>query len=241
MPHFHFELERDGKIREIYKDGVAVDGRVRLEMSNSIVQTYFSGAWNNVRAMVSDQDPKEARHYGLQAFLMSLVGLEAFVNVYFHRLAIANANQKMHDVLGRKNQTIEGKLGNLPVLAFGKSLPDQKHLNRKMRELYNMRSAIVHPKLELSSLLLGNWISTDMVENFQQVFEDRQFVLESLQWCLLTVARIGLASNDSSGDRFLSFWTTIGDTNDSLSSALGVSPVPGKLRESLRNQSASNP
>jgi hypothetical protein len=241
MPHFQFDIEEDGKVRAIYKDGKLVEGRVQLEMSNSIVQTYFSSALRNIQQMRPDQDKTESRHYGLQGFLMGLVGLEAFVNVYFHRIALSKHDNKMLAILDDRRKPLEGKLGSLPRMAFGQALPDQKAINRKLRELYNLRSAIVHPKLEPSSLSFGNWISADMIENFQQVFQDRQFVLESLQWCMLTIARVGLAADDGYRDKFLAFWTTLADTNDSLSAALGVSPAPGELKQSLLSHSASNP
>ena len=41
----------------------------------------------------------------------------------------------------------------------------------------------------------------------------------------MVVARIGLHAGAGRGDQFVHFWTTIADTNATLSEALGVPPV----------------
>src|SRR3546814_11009697 len=91
MPHFELDLDQDGSARAIYKDGELIDGAISLESPNSIVQTYFVSAVRNIDAMTVGDDPdgdraRDHRHFGLQAFLMSLVGTEAFLNIYFHQL-----------------------------------------------------------------------------------------------------------------------------------------------------------
>ena len=86
VAHFTFDLKPDGSISQIYKDGEPFETGTRLEMPTVIVQTYFKSALRNLHQMTaSDEDRDENRQYGLQCFLMSLVGTEAFINVFFHR------------------------------------------------------------------------------------------------------------------------------------------------------------
>lgn len=61
-----------------------------------------------------------------------------------------------------------------------------------------------------------------MVDNYQQLFEDRDFCLEALRWCLLVVARVGMLNSTATTDIFVKHWTTFADTNATLSRDLGV-------------------
>lgn len=223
MPHFVFDLNEDESIKAIYKDGVKLETGTRLEMPVAIVQTYFRSAIRALARMTeSDDDREDNRQHGLQAFLMSLVGTEAFLNVFFHQVGREKGLAKVIDLANKDRVPIEHKLSHLPRQAFGSQLPAQKRLNVKMRELYDLRSKIVHPRWQPSSLQMPGLAIGDLVENYQQLFEDREFCRDALRWCLLVVARIGLHSRAGLGDQFVYFWTTIADTNATLSEALGV-------------------
>src|SRR3546814_1798020 len=63
--------------------------------------------------------------------------------------------QGLDDVidLARSDKPIEHKLGHLPRRAFGSPLPNSKKLCAKMRELYDLRSNMVHRSEEHTSEL----------------------------------------------------------------------------------------
>jgi hypothetical protein len=200
-----------------------MEGPVRLELPNSIVRSYFSAALRSFHAMQPETDAPELRDFGLQSFLMSLTGLEAFTNVYFHRRGHTTGPPEL---IARANdrKPVEHKVSHLPRIAFGSNLPDQKLLNRKVRELYDLRSSIVHPRVTLSSMFFEGVAVSGMVQNFQQAFEDRELCREALRWCLLVVARIGIAAHEM-GDMFVNYWTGITESDASLSEALGINPA----------------
>src|SRR6478609_1233654 len=98
MPHFVFDLNEDESINAIYKDGLKLETGTRLEMPVAIVQTYFGAALRALARMTeSDDDREDNRSHGLQAFLMSLVGTEAFLNVFFHQVGREKGLAKVID------------------------------------------------------------------------------------------------------------------------------------------------
>src|SRR3546814_8531410 len=100
-----------------------------LESPNSIARTYFEIAIRELAAMKAENDPDydgaENRRHGLQAFLMSLVGTEAFLNVYFHVAGLQTGSEKVVN-LATNDKTIEHKLAHLPNLLWGAPLKDRK-------------------------------------------------------------------------------------------------------------------
>jgi hypothetical protein len=227
VPNFLTEQNEDGTIKATYKDGTRIDTGFRLEMPQAIVQTYFKLAFRNLREMKEDGDQADNRHFGLQSFLMSLLGVEAFLNVFFHIVGRQKNLPQVIDLANKSRVSIEHKISHLPNLAFGAHLPAQKRLNLQMRRLYNLRSELVHPKWQPSTLAMPGLFIGDLVDNIQQTFEDREFCRESLQWCLLVIARIGIAAQPEPNDHFITMWTTLRDTNASLSESLGI-PAEGK-------------
>jgi hypothetical protein len=221
----------DGKIKAIYKDGQPLSTAVSLEMPQAIVQTYFKSAFRDYRAMTANaEDKDDNRHHGLQSFLMSLTGLEAFLNVHFHMVGMEKglpdvvAKATNDKVLNNKRFKIHvtDKIKNLSFSCYGKGPIGGSTLNKKISELYNLRSEIVHPKWEPADLDLGGILINGMSNNFQQVFEDREFCLQALRWCLLVVARIGLLNNPETANLFMKRWTTFYETNATLSKVLGI-------------------
>jgi len=223
---FIFDLNDDGTVRTAYKDGTPMTTTMRLELPTAIVHTYFKSAVRNLRQMTDDEVDHEAnRLHGLQCFLMSLVGVEAFINVFFHQAGIERSLTEVINLANKDKTTIEHKLSHLPRQTYGSNLPAQKRLNKKMRELYDLRSKIVHPKWEPSSLAMPGLSIVGMVENEQQMFENRDLCREALCWCLLVIARIGmLARGSQADDHFVWYWTSLSETNASLSAALNVPP-----------------
>lgn len=230
MPKINFVYDGDGsgRIKEIYKDGQRLTKAIRLEAPNAIVQTYFKAAFRNCQWMTANSDDREDnRHYGLQSFLMSLVGLEAFLNVHFHMVGIEKHLPNVVEAVTTGKSTVENKIKNLSYACYGKHLPGQKMLSKKVRELYDLRSDIVHPKWEPTTLGMSGIVLEGMCDNFQQVFEDREFCLEALLWCLIVVARIGLLNNVETANAFMLRWSSFNDNNATLSEKLGVSENAG--------------
>src|SRR3546814_2446890 len=109
MPHFELDLDQDGSARAIYKDGELIDGAISLESPNSIVQTYFVSAVRNIDAMTvgDDQDgerERDHRHFGLQAFLLSIVGTEAFLNINLQQLGTLQGLDDVIDLARRRSE-----------------------------------------------------------------------------------------------------------------------------------------
>ena len=163
MPHFNFETDGNGLITAIYRDGVLQEGTVRLALPNSVVKSYFTAALRSFHGMRPDAEAPELRNFGLQSFLMSLTGLEAFLNVYFYRRGHTTGPLELI-TRADERRPVEHKLSHLPRLAFGSNLPDQRMLNRKVRELYNLRSSIVHPRIALSSMFFEGIAVSGMVQ-----------------------------------------------------------------------------
>lgn len=85
MPHFTILTNDDGSVVQILCDGEPHDGGVSFEPPHQIVSTYFKIARTNLDAMRTEKESNRKRPLGLQAFLMSLTGVEAFTNVFSKR------------------------------------------------------------------------------------------------------------------------------------------------------------
>lgn len=144
MPRFQVYQDSDGTVRRILKDGLPYEQNLKLEAPFTIVQTYFLAAKRNLDIMTSGADQDSLRYHGLQAFLMSLVGLEAFLNVFFHLKSLETGDEAVKDH-ATSDESVESKLAGLPKRAYGKPLSGQKFLNRKIRELYDLRSRSFTP------------------------------------------------------------------------------------------------
>lgn len=228
MPHFVFDMNPDDTIRAVYKDGAVMETATRLEMPLAIVRTYFKSASRDLAQMTAnDANRDDNRHYGLQCFLMSLVGTEAFLNVFFHLVGRERNLPGVVDLANKDKATIEHKIAHLPRQAYGTPLPAQKQLVTKMRELYNLRSELVHPKWLPSTLAMPGLVIDGLVDNQQKLFEDRDFCHEALRWCLLVIARIGDHAAGGPNEQFVQQWTSLADTNATLSEALGI-PADGE-------------
>lgn len=229
MSHYELDMDEQGNTRAIYKDGELIES-VNLESPNSFVQTYFAAAVRNLAAMKNvDEDPygdvaRDNRHFGVQCFLMSLLGVEAFLNIYFHQVGLERGLENVID-LANSDRAIEHKLAHLPRQAFGTTLPHSKKLCGRMRSLYDLRSRLVHPKFTPSSVVFDGWMYAGFAENEQKRFEDSEYCREALRWCLLVIARIGVHSGTTRWD-FVYNWTMISETNETLSEALNI-PVDG--------------
>ncbi len=226
MPNFMLETNPNGSIKQIYKDGQPYNQAIRLERPFDLVTIYFKTARGNLGAMGGTTEQELLRSYGLQSFLMSLTGVEAFTNVFFH--VYANKHQRS-DVKARSEEkdSLLKRLEDLIQLAFGGPLEDHDLILGKIKELYQLRNDTVHPRFDPSSVaMLGPipLVIQDMTVSFQAVFDDSNFCMEAHLWCMLLVVRIAKAAGVQDLSAFCFHWTGAapGMTEDYLLEKLGL-------------------
>lgn len=224
MPHFTLNPNDDGTVSTILKDGVPHAEGVKLEPAWAIVRTYFEVAAGNIDQMKCATDPKLRRSLGLQAFLMSLTGIEAFTNVFFLLLGRGRSDDDIIKAVKKQAPLIK-RLASLIEISFDQPLADQDLILKRVRELYQLRNQIVHPRWEPASMLVAGEVPIiihDLSQNFQIAFEDVTLCREAYLWCLLLVSRVGKnAGNTDSG--FCFFWAgEYGLSEDVLLKELGL-------------------
>lgn len=222
MPHFTILTNEDGSVAQILRDGKPHGGRVTFEPPHQIVSTYFKIARTNLDAMGTAQESDRKRHYGLQSFLMSLTGVEAFTNVFFQGLARERNNPELAKVSAEQGPLIE-RLRACLALAFDEPLPEQDTLLVRIQRLYRLRNDIVHPRWKPVSISFSGIDLIDMCQNFQATFEDQNFCEEAFWWCVALVARVGTASGNGAIEAPCFYWAGIYMlTEAELSEKLGL-------------------
>lgn len=225
MPHFVFESNDDGSIARILKDGQPIEGQVRLEQLYSVVTIYFRLAAEHVARMTELDNRDQRRAAGLQSFLMSLTGLEAFTNTYFHLRAQELGSEQMLLRIRQTHGSLSRKIGELIGMTPESQLVGQADVLDKIFELSQLRNEIVHPRWTPAALTITGRIPVNimgLVENPQAVFEDAALCREALFRCLLVVARVGQARGHAEVSGFLFHWTgNYGLTLDAILNQLG--------------------
>lgn len=226
MPHFIFDSNEDGTIARILKDGQPHDEAVRLEQAFSIVTTYFRLAASNVARMEGEAQRDARRSLGLQSFLMSLTGLEAFTNTYFHLRARELDSQTIISRIEQTHGSLSRKIEELVAMTGDGPLVDQDALIQRVFELAQLRNELVHPRWVPSALTIGGDVPVHidgLVENRQAIFEDEVLCREALLWCLLVVARVGQARGNQDLSGFMFHWTAnYGLTLEAVLQGLGL-------------------
>jgi len=208
LPHFHIETGEDGSICGILKDGEPNAGGIRLEQVFSVVTTYFVAAARNLEQIGRQETATDRRLYGVQSFVMSLSGLEAFANTYFHLRAIELQNEAMVTRIKQTHGSLTRKLEDLLSLAGDGRIVDQDHLVDRIWRLSQLRNDTLHPRWEPSHLTVGSDLAVNgLVENRQALFEDGTLCREAMLWCLLVVARVGQLRGGGDMGAFLFHWT----------------------------------
>lgn len=210
MPHFLVETDNDGAIRQVLKDGVPYDSGFVLEQHFSVVTTYFKIATRNLAALEAAQSQEDRRCFGLQSFIMSMTGLEAFANTYYHHRANELENVAILERIKQSHGTITRKIVELQEMTGDGLLRDQEHLIEQLFQLSQLRNEIVHPRWQPSQIAMPGevWLMIEgLVENRQSLFEDAVLCREALNWCLLLVARVAQSLGHSSVEGFLFYWT----------------------------------
>lgn len=228
MPHYLFEYNVDGTISRILRDGQPIEQGVRLEQMYSVVTTYFTIASQNLHQMQQNNTDATRRYFGLQSFVMSLTGMEAFTNTYFHLRAQELENNEMLDRIAQTHGSLSRKIADLLEMTPDPPLRDQDMLINRIWQFSQMRNEIVHPRWQPSQLTLGGpvpIIIQGLVENRQALFEDITLCREAHLWCLLLIARIAEARGHADVSGFMFYWTANYQlTLPTLLSELGLPP-----------------
>ncbi|QIJ40199.1 hypothetical protein [Rhizobium leguminosarum] len=226
MPIFSFACTQDGSIEQILRDGEPLAGPVRLEQLYSIVRIYFELSESNLRQMTQQEDATRRRWFGLQSFLMSLTGLEAFTNTYFHLRGQEMGRTDVLARVSRREGTLSRKIQDLIELVFGTPVLDQERLIQQIFALSCLRNEIVHPRWTPSTLVVQTdtaLVVEGLVENRQALFEDVRMCTEARLWCRLVVARIGQAAGNDDVHPFLFHWTgAYGMRSSDILDGLGI-------------------
>ncbi|RYY13447.1 MAG: hypothetical protein EON55_10330, partial [Alphaproteobacteria bacterium] len=196
MAHYHLETNDDGSIRRILRDGEPNPASVSLEQLFSIVTLYFKVAGSNIQMLEKEDSKPLRRAYGVQAFIMSLTGVEAFTNTYFKLRGDELADPRLAERVGQRHGSVTRKIEELLAMTPEGTIEDQATIIARLHELSLLRNTLVHPQWEPASMTLGGTapvIIQGLVHNFQAAFEEPPFCREALMWCLLLVARIGKA------------------------------------------------
>ncbi len=228
MPHFFVQQNEDGRIAQIFRDGVHFEGGVSLELPSSISSIYFQSARLHLEQMDMEGDAMALRQMGLQAFLMSLVGLEAFTNTYFQLVGHDQNNEAILDRVEQRHGTLTTKIVDLIELSLPQPIVNQDALIETLFVLYQLRNDVAHPRWEPSSLTLAEGeipiVIHGLVQNFQAVFENVEYCREAHYWCLLLVARVAEAWGNQDIGSFMFRWT--GNYNLTLQMIAGALDLP---------------
>lgn len=226
MPQFALLLNENGSVRQILRDGQPFDQPIRLEPAYAIVATYFRLAASNIGGMGKACDTELRRFHGIQAFLMTLTGVEAFTNVFF---TLRGDEKNNPDLLARvavKHGPLVPRLRDCIELAFEDSLDDLDQLLARIRDLYALRNQIVHPRWDPASAWLGSEVPiliNGLAVNFQAAFEDEGLCREAFLWCMLLVIRIAKAAGNADPAPFCQLWTgQLNVSEEALLSQLGL-------------------
>lgn len=226
MAHFSIETNDSGAVRRILRDGETHSKGVSLEQLFSIVTLYFKAAEANIRLMEREAERSLLRTYGVQSFMMSLTGIEAFSNTYFRLRGEELSNPQIIERVSQRHGSLTNKIRELLAMTPEANIEDQDIVLDRLHELSQLRNTLVHPQWEPASMMLAGSVPltiSGLVENFQAVFEDRTFCREALLWCLLLVARIGRSRGESDASGFLFHWTgNFGLSERQIRSDLGL-------------------
>jgi len=135
MLHFIFKSNDDGTTAQILKDGQPLDEAVRLEQAYSVVTIYFRIAADNLARMPGEERRETRRSLGLQSFIISLTGLEAFTNTYFHMRARELGSQEIVTRIEQTHGSLSRKIEELVAMSGDGPLVDQDALIRRVFEL----------------------------------------------------------------------------------------------------------
>ena len=171
--------------------------------------------------MASASDAGEKRSLGLQAFVMSLTGVEAFTNVFFHLLALEREDAKLAKVCSKQGSLVP-RLKDCLALAFEKPLPKQEDLLARIHELYRFRNEIVHPRWQPVSMAMEGLVIDGLCQNFQSICEDQAFCEETFWRCVALIAKVGKAAGSASIEAPCFYWAGLYMlTEEELSASLG--------------------
>ncbi|MEN3974599.1 hypothetical protein [Emcibacter sp. SYSU 3D8] len=226
MPHFDIETTEGGSVRRILRDGEPYNESVSLEPLFSVVTVYFQAAAANLHLLDNEATRERRRAYGVQSFVMSLTGVEAFTNTYFRLRANELSNQRMLERIVQRHGSLTNKIRELLAMTPQSAIEDQDMILDRVHALSLLRNDLVHPHWEPASMtIVGDMplMIDGLVHNFQAAFENPAFCREALMWCVLLVAQIGRSGGSHDFAGFLFHWTGFyGFTEQVVLTSLGL-------------------
>ncbi len=211
MAHFEIQQDQDGKICEIIRDGKKVAAPFKLEQPDSIVKIYFDIASSSLLQLETVEQHEKRRAFGLQSFLMSLTGLEAFANTYFQMRGDELSNPSIKELINKESGKMTERLKTLIKAVGDGPLVDQQDLIASIGQLAAARNGLVHPKWAQSTIEFGSQgpFISGLVENPHIPFESPVYCRRALLTCLLFVARVAEVRKVQQMEAFIFRWTGI--------------------------------
>ena len=132
MPQFEFKINEDGSIARILRGNLPHAQSVTLEQVYSVVTIYFRLAETNLMQLSGQTSNEKKRSFGLQSFLMSLTGLEAFTNTYFHLRGDQLKNNEILRRIEKRSGPLSEKFRDLVALTNDGPLSFEDNLIARM-------------------------------------------------------------------------------------------------------------
>ncbi len=209
VPKFRMEMGPDGRVQRLTRDGVPnSSSRLVLLPVHQISAAYFVIAEDHLAQMKGTNDIGEINQHGLQAFLMAITGLEAFINGFFHLLSLERRMPALLDLTESRQGSLSERIEKLAKIAFGRKLRDHRAIMASVTSLSATRNGFVHPKWQPASLEIDF-----LPISFQRLVEDpfwrfyeENLAAEAISWCYLVIARV-LEATAIPYDGSLFHWT----------------------------------
>lgn len=210
MPHFHIISDESGSVVRIERDGKNIRGPLQLEQAFSVSSFYFKAAAVNLDNLVRPENLELREQYGVQAFLLSLTGVEAFLNTCYLLRAQESGNQELVSAVNSKSGKLQDRLKEFVRLSGDAPLQDLQQITDRLSKLSIFRHSLVHPRWVPSSLDMSGGLSMSfggLVENARLPVKDHLFCVEAFWWCIYAVALVGVSRGSVPLDGFLFHWT----------------------------------
>jgi hypothetical protein len=210
MPHYEILLDNSGAVTSVERDGKSVKHDVQLEQLYSVSTFYFNSAIENIKRLEQKENIAFSETLGVQSFLMSLTGLEAFINTYFLLRAQEKSSEQLSASVNSKSGKLHERLTSFVQMAGDEPLQDKQRITDRLSKLSAFRHALVHPRWEPASLTMTGAapiVINGLVENARSPATDPLFCREAFWWCVYAVALVGQSRGGTQLDGFIFHWT----------------------------------
>lgn len=210
MPRYVIHTSDDQTIANITKDGLPFEESFRFVTVHAISSFYFRISYDVLKTMDGVSDEGALRAAGVHSFLMALMGVEAFTNVYFHLRGLEENRDELVRVALLKKGAFLDRARVLFRLLYDVEIDEADDLFQGLAGLFKLRNGIVHPRWIPSHIEFpqAGVHLRGMVEDTNGIFEDYQFCREAFLLCARYVFRVCNLSGFKV-DGFLFHWMGI--------------------------------